>query len=81
MDYSGNDFYCDIALSGKIPLVKEYESKHVLAFHHTKPYWPVHIIVIPKKHIASFTSLSPEDTPIILEIYIMSGPLSLSHKE
>ncbi len=68
MTYTGNDFYCDMAVPGKVPLVKEYESDNVLAFHHTRPHWPVHIVVVPKKHIASFTALSAEDMPILLEL-------------
>jgi len=39
----------------------------VLAYHHTKPFWPVHIVVIPKKHIASFVTLTDEDAPILKE--------------
>lgn len=68
MTYTGNDFYCDMAVPGKVPLNKEYESDNVLAFHHTRPHWPVHIVVVPKKHIASFTALSAEDMPILLEL-------------
>ena len=51
-----------------MPLHKEYESEHVLAYHHTKPHWPVHIVVVPKKHIVSFVTLSKEDEPILLEL-------------
>jgi len=68
MDYDGNDFYCDVALKGLVPLKKEYESNQVLAYWHTRPYWPVHIVVVPKKHISSFTTLAAEDTPILLEV-------------
>lgn len=68
MNYSGNDFYCDVALKGEIPLKKEYESENVLAYHHTRPFWPVHIVVVPKKHISSFITLTKEDEPILLEI-------------
>jgi len=68
MDYNGTDFYCDVALKGLVPLKKEYESDQVLAYWHTRPYWPVHIVVIPKKHISSFTALTAEDGPVLLEI-------------
>ena len=68
MKYIGNDFYCDIVLKNKIELNKEYESENVIAFHHTNPSYPLHIIVIPKKHIASFITLSYEDNEIIMEI-------------
>jgi histidine triad (HIT) family protein len=68
VDYSGTDFYCDVALRGGVALQKEYESDNVLAYHHTRPFWPVHIVVVPKKHISSFVTLTPEDMPIFLEI-------------
>lgn len=68
MEYSGNDFYCDVVLKGDMSLQKEYESDHVLAYHHTNPYCPVHVVVVPKKHIASFTALSEEDAPILKEL-------------
>lgn len=68
MDYAGTDFYCDVALKGLVPLRKEYESENVLAFHHTRPFWRVHIVVVPKKHIASFTTLQADEMPVFLEI-------------
>src|SRR4051812_30118153 len=68
MEYSGTDFYCDVALAGAIPLQMEYESDHVLAFHHTRPSFPVHIIVIPKRHIASLLTLTEDDNPVLLEL-------------
>ena len=71
MPYSGNDFYCDVALKDSSALQVEYESDQVLAFHHTKPHWPTHIVVIPKKHIASFTTISHEDMPIVQELLMV----------
>jgi histidine triad (HIT) family protein len=68
MEYSGNDFYCDIALPGKVELNKEYESKTVLAYHHTRPHWPLHIVVVPRKHIASFTTATIEDEIVLREL-------------
>lgn len=66
--YSGNDFYCDVALKSETELKKEYENEHVLAFRHTRPRWPVHILVVPKKHIPSFTNFSPADAPVLAEV-------------
>ena len=67
-EYKGIDFYCDIAIADVISLQKEYESESVLAFHHTHPHWPVHIVVVPKKHIESLLTLSEEDTPLLIEL-------------
>ncbi len=41
------------------------ETEHVLAFHHTKPFWPVHIVVIPKVHIPSLTQLGEHPVEIV----------------
>lgn len=68
MEYTGSDFYCDVAIKGIIDLKKEYESEHVLAFHHTRPYWPTHLVVTPKRHINSFTALSEDDQAVLLEL-------------
>lgn len=68
MEYKGNDFYCDVALKNTSVLKKEYESDNVIAYHHTRPHWPVHIVVVPKKHIPSFTNRRKEDDPIITEL-------------
>ena len=60
-DYEGDDFYCDVAIphAGRLDVV--HDDDQVLAFHHTKPFWEVHLVVIPKRHIASLTRASPSD--------------------
>lgn len=68
MTYSGTDFYCDVALKEGAAINKTYESDTVLAFHHTRPYWPVHIVVVPKQHIDSFVTLSAQDDLVPAEI-------------
>lgn len=59
--YEGTDFYCDVALPRVVPLDVVCEDDRVLAFHHTRPYWPTHVVVVPKRHLASFTALTSED--------------------
>ncbi len=66
--YHGNDFYCDVAIPKNIDLQIEYEDNHVLAYHHTKPFWPLHIVVVPKKHIPSFTDRGEGDDEIVLAV-------------
>jgi histidine triad (HIT) family protein len=62
------DFYCSEILSGRTPITQVIETPAVLAFHHTRPSYPVHIVVIPKRHIASLLDLEPEDEPLLLEM-------------
>lgn len=51
--------FCGIA-AGKIPCRKVYEDERVLAFEDIKPMAPVHIILIPKRHIATLMDVDPD---------------------
>ena len=63
------DFYCEQVLSGKTKVEKILETENVLAFYHTRPFYETHIVVIPKRHIASLLTLEKADEPIFLEIF------------
>ena len=67
--YDGDDFYCDVALAdvGALDVVEETEQ--VLAYHHTRPYRPVHVVVIPKRHVASLTTLTADDEPLVRDLF------------
>ncbi|MGD9562236.1 MAG: HIT domain-containing protein [Pyrinomonadaceae bacterium] len=60
------DFYCDQVLSGKTEVKKVFETDNVLAYHHTRPFWETHIVVIPKVHVRSLLTI--EDNALLLEI-------------
>ncbi|WP_156858116.1 HIT domain-containing protein [Oceanobacillus sp. AG] len=62
------DFYCDEVLSDKIQVRKVLETDNVLAYYHTKPFWPVHVVAIPKKHIPSLITLEESDNELLLEL-------------
>ena len=63
-----DDFYCDEVLSGRTTVNRVHETANVLAYHHTRPFWPVHIVVIPKKHIASLLTLDEGDAAVLLDL-------------
>jgi len=69
------DFYCDQVLSGRLAVLRIAETEHVLAFHHTQPYWPVHIVVVPKRHISSLATLEPGDLPVVHELLTVAADL------
>ncbi len=50
------DYYCDQVLNGRAKVKTVMETERVLAFYHTNPHWPVHIVVIPKIHIPDILS-------------------------
>ena len=62
------DFYCDEVLSCKTQVEKVLETENVLAYHHTRPFYPVHIVAIPKKHISSLITLEESDNKLLLEL-------------
>ena len=60
--------FCKI-VKGEIPSEKVYEDDDVLCFKDINPVAPIHILVIPKKHIANFLELKPEDGKLSAKIY------------
>ena len=56
--------FCKIAQK-QIPADIVYEDEEVIAFRDAHPIAPVHILVIPKKHIASVVDISGEDTMLM----------------
>ena len=60
--------FCKI-VNGEIPSQKVYEDDLVLAFKDINPQAPVHILVIPKKHIDSAVALTEEDDQLIAHIF------------
>lgn len=60
------DFYCEEVLSGRTPVQKVLETEDVLAYHHTRPFYPVHIVTIPKRHIASLLTLEEGDSALLI---------------
>lgn len=63
-----NCLFCKI-IKGEIPSTKVYEDNEILAFRDINPVAPVHVLVIPKKHIASLAELQQEDENLIGKIY------------
>ena len=60
--------FCKI-IRGEIPSTKVYEDDEILAFNDVNPAAPIHILVIPKKHINSLADMNPEDEKLVGKIY------------
>lgn len=63
-----SDFYCEQVLSGMQPVQKIVDTESVLAFHHTQPSYPAHIVVIPKRHISSLLDISEGDADLLFSM-------------
>lgn len=71
----GSCVFCDI-VKGNIPVKKIYEDDDVLAFHDINPQAPVHVLVIPKKHIPTFLDIKDEDKEILTKIVSVCNKLA-----
>lgn len=60
--------FCKI-IAGEIPSNKVYEDDTVLAFHDINPQMPVHVIIIPKAHVASAADVNEENSAVISHIF------------
>lgn len=63
-----NCIFCGI-IEGRIPCDKVYEDEDVLAFKDINPEAPVHVLIIPKKHIESINALDESNISILAPIY------------
>ena len=61
--------FCKIA-AGEIPAAKLYDDGEVLAFRDINPEAPVHLLVIPRRHIATLNDLTEADAALIGRLYL-----------
>ena len=74
--YDGDDFYCDVALRRIADLEVVAETDLVLAYRHTRPYWPEHIVVVPKRHLESLITTTAADEPDLRELFAVVRQLA-----
>ena len=60
--------FCKI-IKKEIPSTIVYEDDSVIAFNDVNPATPIHILVVPKKHIATLLDVTEEDKELIAHIY------------
>ena len=67
--------FCKI-IRGEIPSKKAFEDDQVLAFYDIDAKAPVHVLIIPKKHVQSVLALGPEDGALVAHIFEVAGKLA-----
>lgn len=68
--------FCKI-INKQIPSEIIYEDSEIIAFKDIQPVAPVHVLVVPKKHIASVMELKEEDKALIGKIYLTIQKLAV----
>lgn len=67
--------FCRIA-AGEIPAAKVYESERLVAFRDINPQAPVHILIIPRRHVSSVLDLEEADCALVGEIHLLAARLA-----
>lgn len=67
--------FCKIA-AGEIPSKKVYEDEELLAFYDISPMAPVHVLIIPKMHIASAACIDGGTEAIVGRIFSLAAKLA-----
>ncbi|MDR0800121.1 MAG: histidine triad nucleotide-binding protein [Endomicrobium sp.] len=75
-----NCLFCKIA-KGEIPSYKVYEDEKIFAFKDINPQAPIHILIIPKKHIIGLDTVLEEDEKILGNIQIVMSKIAKQFPE
>ena len=64
--------FCKIA-AGEIPAQVVYTDEHALAFRDINPQAPTHVLVIPRRHVASLADASDADEPLLGRLFLTAA--------
>jgi histidine triad (HIT) family protein len=67
--------FCKI-IAGTIPSKKVYEDDRAYAFADIDPKAPVHLLIIPKKHIPSLADIDADDSPLLGHLHAIAKKLA-----
>jgi len=67
--------FCKIA-EGKIPSNRVFENETVVAFRDIHPQAPVHILIVPRRHIGTLNELNADDARLIGEMVLTAKHLA-----
>ncbi len=67
-------------VSGEIQPDVVLETDEVLAFRDINPQAPVHVLVVPKRHIATINDLEPQDAALVGKLYLAAAEVARSEQ-
>lgn len=67
--------FCKIA-AGEIPSTKVYEDDTVVASNDLDPQAPVHVLIIPKEHIASAAEINESNSAVVAHIFEVAAKIA-----
>ena len=67
--------FCKI-IAGEIPSAKVYEDDTVFAFRDIDPQAPVHVLIVPKEHIASAKEINEQNSAVVAHIFEVAAKIA-----
>lgn len=71
--------FCKIA-QGEIPADKVYEDEQVIAFPDINPQSPVHILVIPRRHIPGILEVKDQDRDLLAHLHKVANQVAVEKR-
>ena len=68
--------FCKI-IKKEIPAVIVYEDRDILAFNDVRPLAPVHVLIIPKRHIESLNDLTEKDVDLAGKMLLVAKKIAI----
>jgi len=70
--------FCKI-IEGEIPSTKVYENKDVVAFEDLNPQAPLHVLIVPRRHIATLNDLTHADDSLVGSMFRVAADMAKQH--
>ena len=70
--------FCDIAF-GKMPAEITKDTDTIVVFKDIKPKAPVHLLIVPKKHVQSIAELADEDRGLVSDMIYVAKDMASSN--
>ncbi len=70
-----NCLFCRIA-AGEIPAKLAYEDDDVVAFHDINPQAPLHVLIIPRQHIATINDLTADNAELVGKLFLAAKKIA-----
>lgn len=64
--------FCRI-VAGEIPSTVVYQDEHLFAFRDVNPQAPAHVLIVPKRHVATLNDLTAADDGLVGEMVRRAG--------
>lgn len=70
--------FCRI-VAGTVPSRQVHSDNHLVAFHDINPQAPLHVLVVPRRHVSTLNDLEPADDALIGEMIRRASAIAADH--